>query len=214
MKASGVATNIEAIHARFSRLPHTERMASLCAMRGLEWWLRHRRPAVIAEIGAGPGALTTVIMGAIPPPTTVFLVEEDPVYRSLLDQYVSIPWWRTNKWDEWPEPWPWDPVECLVVDGGDNRPQYYECLAARALIFFEGRRREQRAVARRVLADAHRSTVEAEWKPRDRSKGYAVILCEPAWHERVWFAAVRTRERLLDGWARVRGVPIGKRRPA
>ena len=108
----------------------------------------------------------------------------------------------------WADLGPWDIV---VVDGGDDRDDYYADLRSRAIVFFEGGRRGQRAVLEATWR-GRRAFCRAHWKPADRSKGFWIYQLEPTSGERLWFAAVRARETIHDAVARLVGRPIGKRR--
>lgn len=101
------------------------------------------------------------------------------------------------------------PIDFLIIDGGDRRGDYYAHLSSRAVVFFEGRRRPQRAVLEAMWRGSRRFA-RAEWKPRDRSKGFVVYLFEPTPDERLWFALVRLREWCLDAVAQARGRAVGK----
>ena len=194
------------IYARFRVLPGSEQIASEFGLAGVMWWLRRRRPTSIVEVGSGIGCLSTASLAAAPPARMVF-IEDNAWCRSAFERNVGPLWWLKDRLEA-----SFGRVDFLVIDGGDLRDDYYAQLALRAVVFFEGRRREQRRACRATLWADGRSWCEAEWKPRDRSKGYAVILTDPTWWERCWFAGVRMREGARDLLARLGRRPIGKKR--
>lgn len=203
------------IHAKFAALPGSEQIASAFAVAGLYKWVRRHtlqgRELHVLEIGVGIGTLTATILSARGD-VEVIAVEPDNWCREA---------WRQNLRSDHRvqqcqithtvrSTLAWTPFDFVVIDGGDLDDYYYVQLHLRAVVFFEGRRREQRKVLRRMWAGC-RSFIEAEWKPRGRSKGYAVVLFEPCWWERIWFVAVRAREACLDLVARLAGVAVGKK---
>lgn len=204
-------TTVADLHRVFAARDGAEQIASAFAMAGVQRWLRRRRPRVVCEIGGGIGALSSAILQALPPGASYTIVEPDPWCRERLAEQFA-PWIAARSILVVPEfERPARPINLLVVDGGNTCPEYYVHLAHRAVVFWEGRRRPQRAVFRGVCA---RPYCEAEWKPPDRSKGYAVAQLDPTAAERLWFGSVRLRQWAADERARSRGHPVGKRRRA
>ena len=203
--------NPATIHARFSALEGASQIATRFAAEHLAWWLKRQRPQVVCEVGSGIGTLSAVILDTVSSWTTVWAVEPDAwcweqwrrnlgaAGARVLHATASVPTRQQ--------------VDFLVLDGGDKRPDYYTNLARRALVFVEGNRRPQRAVLEAELTLRRRSYACAQWKPSDRSKGVWIVLTAPRLWERMWFAAVRVREAILDLMAWALGCPVGKRRP-
>ena len=199
----------------FVAYPGSEQIASVAAIEGLMRWLQWCRPKSALEVGSGLGTLTAVLRDFCT--ASLWLVEPDPWCREQLTRHVL---WRMSWWSLWNQTvalvpaWsvglaPSHGFDFVVVDGGDRRGDYYAYLAPRAVVFFEGRRRPQRAVLE-AMWRGRRRFAQAEWKPRDRSKGYWIYLFEPTLGERVWFGAVCLREWLRDALARLRGRAVGK----
>ena len=196
------------IWRRFKALDGSEQISSPFALAGLSWWLDHRRPSLVLEIGGGIGAASELLRRwAENRPCQIIVVEDDPW---CLEQ------WRRNlppslevRLAVAPPPWTWDFV---VLDGPQVPPGLWERgLAIGATIFIEGGRREQRREIREALQKAGRRACWASWRPADRSKGYWVGTLEPCLPERLGFAWVRLREWGRDLPARWRGQPIGKK---
>lgn len=198
----------DAIHARFGALNGSDQIASAFALAGMRWWLEHRQPSVVLEIGGGIGAASEMLRcWAEDRPCLVVTVEDHPW---CLEQ------WRRNVPPSFEvrlavtaPPWLWDFV---VVDGPQvPKGLWEERLAPRAVIFAEGGRRDQRREIRDALKKAGRRACEAAWRPPNRSKGFSVLLLDPGWSERLWFAWVRLREWARDLPARWAGRPVGKK---
>ena len=190
----------------FMARPESAQIASRFACEGLARWLRWRTPNNVLEWGAGIGTLTQVICDYASR-AAVFSVEPKP---DLLDLC------RANVRPSGMAPFFCCGVgrhgtayEFVVVDGDDTP---YEPLARRAVVFVEGGRRGQRTDRVMYWQIQGRSFCCAQWKPRDRSKGYHVYLFEPTAPERAWFAAVRVREWAMDLPVRLGGGTVGKRR--
>ena len=136
----------------------------------------------------------------------VVAVEEDEWCRiQTLERIGVLPWKDAEK------PWLIVPWALVVIDGGIARDDYYANLCHRAIVFFEGNRREQRATLEEMWRGG-RSFCKANWRPVDRTKGFWIYVFDPTVTELLWFAAVNIREWLHDLPARWRGRPIGKRR--
>ena len=198
----------QAIHARFQALPGSDQISTAFALVGLQRWLARRHLNFVLEVGGGIGCASEMLrQWAEHRPCLVVTVEND---AWCLDQ------WRQNVRSSLevqlavtPPPWVWDFV---VLDGPQVPPGLWERgLAPRAVVFVEGGRRDQRREVREALEQADRGACEASWRPPNRSKGFSVILADPRWSERLWFAAVRLREWGRDLPARWRGRPIGKK---
>ena len=200
----------EDIHARFSKLPGSGQIGSLFAMRGLAFWLERRRPTTVVEIGGGIGALSTVILRNVGEWTAVWVVEPHPWCQEQWKQNVVTACRRVfHASATVPSR---HRVDFLVVDGGDQRGDYYRNLAKRALVFVEGGRRPQRAVLEAELRRACRPFARATYRPLwPRTKGYSVYVTNPTAWERVWLASVRLREAILDLVARGLRLPVGKK---
>ena len=201
------------LQKHFAAQPGSGQIGSAFAAEGLAYWLRRLRPLRVVEVGSGIGFLTTVILRALREVQfggLVSAVEPNAWCRERCIENVKrfghrVPALYTD-WRDVAH------IDFLVIDGGDRRNDYYGNLTKRAGVFFEGGRREQRATLRTMYAGG-RPFIEATWKPRwTRHKGYAVVLFDPTRVERLWIAAVRVREWVLDGIARARGRAIGKRR--
>lgn len=198
------------LHAHFAAQPGAEQIASAFALRGLQRWIARRRPAVCYEVGGGIGCLSAAALLALPPGVR-YRVEESEAWCRTEWVRLARPFVRgqiVEVFDTWAAPA--RPIDLLLLDGGPRTHPSYWHLARRAVVFVEGRRREQRRVLRTLWA-GRRPFVEAEWRPAGRSKGYAVLLFEPTPAERAWFSLVRLREWARDLVARLRGRPVGKR---
>ena len=200
------------LHAHFAALPGAEQIGSSFAAEALARWLRRCRPLRVVEVGSGIGLLTAVIVMTLASNRVGGLVAtvEPDVWcaRRCIENVRRISGRVVDPcldWSDIPH------VDFLVIDGGDTRDDYYANLARRAVVFWEGNRRDQRAMFR-AMWEGGRPFVTAEWKPADRSKGFHVALMEPTPAERVWFAAARLREWVRDGIARARGRAVGKKR--
>ena len=198
-----------ALHARFKAMPDSQRIATPFAIAGLRWWLGKIRPRYIAEWGTGIGTLTEVILSA-QPACYVWSHESDEQFleiakHNLQEKTARLQWLDRPEMRSWP-----GLFDMLVIDGPPS--QTWIPLNTRASVFIEGGRRDQRRQLEKRFGTVRR-WCRAEWKPKDRSKGFHIYLLDPLpWH-RVWFAMVRFREWMLDLPARWRGDPIGKRRP-
>ena len=220
--AGGASMTPADVHARFAALPGSEQIASEFALSGARWWLRRRRPTCIWEVGGGIGCLSQVLVNYLEswqngpfPRQTAYprLFVEEP------DEWCYHAWHENVRMEAWPLAIRWstefyepdEAIDFLVIDGGDTRGDYYANLARRAVILWEGGRREQRRVFRAMWKGV-RPFVMATCRPADRSKGYTVAIMEPTFGERAWFIGVRMREWILDALARASGRAIGKRR--
>jgi hypothetical protein len=189
-------------------------IASPIAQQALRRWLRKRRPARILEVGAGVGTLTRVIVSETPESTLRFL-EDAEVCLTLL--YGAVPVSEAQRVHD-ADAAAAGPYDLVIVDGGTRTAAYYEVLCARAVVFVEGGRRDQRA----VLESVHRGRrpyTHRHVKPRDRSKGYHVYLFEPTLAERLTTGVVMATQGALDLLARALNrmggsYAIGKRRRA
>ena len=198
-----------AIHARFSALPGSEQIATLFAIAGLQWWLRRTRPRYVAEWGTGIGTLTDVILSS-QPLCFVWSYEPDERFIEAAKENVRMGIDRIQWLDRpWPEMRYWPGLfDMLVIDGSPSRT--WIPLNQGAIVFVEGGRRDQRRQLEKRFGTVRR-WCRAEWKPKDRSKGFHIYLLDPLpWHQ-MWFAMVRFREWMMDLRARWRGEPIGKR---
>mgnify|MGYP001605311303 FL=1 len=211
----GVLTLAADIHARFRALPGSGQIASEFALTGALAWLRRSRPMRVLEIGAGIGCLSEVIRRWAVSDSGVFLnaeiicVEDEPWCQAQWQQNVRPLPPGLHLFDKAPLLVWWDFV---LLDGPQMPADGWIALAQRGVIFVEGGRRAQRSELHRVLREAGRHSIEATWRPPDRSKGFSVVLCDPTPAEEVWFAAVRCHEWLRDLPLRLRGRPVGKRR--
>ena len=200
-----------ALHAWFSGRPGAEQIASVFALEALARWLCRREPARALDVGHGIGATTALLAWWLRTTAELVAVDDDPFCQAEARANLGQLALRVLWFDRIPA---YLGVDLAVLDGPQVRPEDWKCLNPRAVVFIEGRRREQRAQLLTTLGEDGRPCCWAEWKPRDRSKGYTVVLVEPTPRERAWFAVVRVREALLDLLGRLRGLPIGKRRPA
>jgi SAM-dependent methyltransferase len=196
------------LHAHFAELPGSEQIASPFALAGLAVWLDRRQPRIVLDVGCGIGTTTALIgrWGA----TQIVAVEDDPwclaqARRNLRGVWAEILWY-----DKVPSAYMSFPF--VVLDGPQIRLEDWCCLEDRAVVFVEGGRRGQRAHLEAWLRAERRAFCHAEWKPKDRTKGFHVYVTEPTRWERAWFATVRLREGWRDLRARLRGIPVGKRR--
>ena len=195
----------EAIHRRFAAMAGSEQIASQFAIAGLLRWAVGRRCSL--ELGGGIGTLTTAML--MYPLRHQLVIEPDTwcrrAFMDAVGAHVNLELLRNFAM----RPYPYDLV---VVDGCENCTEWHAVLDQRAGVFVEGNRRGQRAAFAAYLTGrkGRRYTV-AQWKPRDRSKGFWVYQLEPTIRERLWFAGVRLREWARDQAARSRGAVIGKR---
>jgi len=185
--------------------------ASPGAQAALRRWLRRRRPASILEVGAGIGTLTRVILETAAGAHLAF-VEDSEVCLPILYGRMAVSERQRVTDDAVARSGPYDFV---VLDGGTGTSAYYESLTARAVVFVEGGRRDQRAVLEQV--HRHRPFAHRHVKPWDRSKGYHVYQFEPSRSERLAARVVNAVQFALDTAARVlnrlgASIAIGKRR--
>lgn len=205
------------IYARFRALPGSEQIASEFAIAGLQRWLAWADLAghglSILEVGAGIGTLSFTIHNSAHW-ALLTMLEDDEWCRHALYANTGLTAGPLRASRRAGGPW-----DFVVIDGGDSCDDYYADLAPRAVVFFEGRRREQRHVLEAMSNPelvcelrGGRPYCWAEWKPADRSKGFVVYQFEPTPAERVAFAAIRMREGARDLLVRLGGKPIGKKR--
>lgn len=204
------------LHAWFKARPGSEQIATAFALRGLAEWVsrtawqvasRERRAISVGDVGHGIGTTIACIAWWAGINASIVAIEDNPWCQEQAKKNLGLLEARVLWYSELKSYLGFD---LLCVDG----PQITEwaCLAPRAVAFFEGGRRDQRAALRAWLRSERRPFCEATWRPKDRSKGFTVIVSAPTGRERVWFACVRVREHWRDLRARMRGVPIGKRR--
>lgn len=197
------------LHSWFRGRPGAEQIASLFALEGLARWILRREPRSVCDVGHGIGSTTALLAWWLVETADLVAVEDDPwcreeARRNLGRLDLPVLWF-----DRIPR---YMTFGFVCLDGPQVTQEDWKCLDRRAVVFVEGRRREQRCALLATLRQEGRPACWAEWKPRDRSKGYSVVLCEPSTMERVRFALVRIREGVLDWIGRLRGVPVGKRR--
>lgn len=197
------------LRRHFLSLPGSGQISSEFAVLGLAKWIGRRLPRHVLEIGHGVGTLTALLAWWLVQTADLVAVEDDPWCQEEAKRNLGPLASRVIWCDRIPA---WARTDLVVLDGPQAKPEDWKCLNPRAVVFIEGRRRGQRARLFDALQWVGRPACWAEWKPRDRSKGYSVVLCEPSKMERVRFALVRIREGVLDWIGRLRGVPVGKRR--
>ena len=198
-----------ALFDRFRALPHSEQIATEFALVGIMAWARRRHEWRALDYGAGIGTVTAAIHAA-DAECPVVAVErvEGWGYGGH-----SHPQWVAQSLHAAMED---APFSLVVIDDGadtyDLGTLAMQGLAPRAVVILEGNRPCERGAVTAMLAHVGRAHVVATWRPKDRSKGYTVVLCDAAFWERVWFLGVRLREGLLDQIARWRGIRPGWRR--
>ena len=194
-----------AIHRRFAAMAGSEHIASEFAIAGLLQWSVGKHCSL--ELGGGIGTLTTAML--MYPLRHQLVIEPDAwcrrVFMDAVGAHVNLELLRDYVMRVYP-------FDLVVVDGCEGSTEWHEVLDERAVVFVEGNRRGQRAAFEAYLTGGKgRPYTRAQWKPRDRSKGFWVYQLEPTIWERLWFAGVRLREWARDQAARSRGAVIGKR---
>ena len=205
-------TMAETLRARYAALPGSTHIASAFACAGLAVWLDRRRPRYVYEAGGGIGTLSLVALTALRefdvPRLQYQMEERDPwcltQWKNHIGPLASEGVVLTTEWIA-----PRQPFDFVILDGPSG--PYWEWLAHRAVIFVEGNRRPQRAALEAVLR-GRRGLCRAHWKPQDRSKGYWVYQLDPTRLELLRCLAVRLRETLRDGFGRLSGRALGKKR--
>lgn len=193
-----IGSESRAIFARFRRLPGSEQVATDYAIEGLLRWLRRRRPRHVYEAGGGIGCLSAIILAVCPISDRRFgyqMEERNAFCRSAWDEHLGrtagTAVFKTIDWTP-----PSRPFDFVVVDGPHG--PYWEHLASRATVFFEGNRIPERAALAAALRRGHRRVAWANWRPLDRSKGVWIAQLDPAVVESCWFGLVRFWQRALD----------------
>ncbi len=177
------------VHARFAAKPGNEQMASVFTVIGLVELMMNVRPRRMLEAGAGTGTLTfaaLTVAATNDAPFTLITLENNDFCRDQLQanlrefegKYTLL---RTG--DELPRDV--EPFDLVCIDGRQlkNLPP----LAHRAVVYVEGYMRDQRE----MLADqlAGRPFVIANYRPRNRGKGYWLLQLEPSPGERMKIGA-------------------------
>lgn len=173
------------VHARFAAKPGNEQMASVFTVIGLVELLADVRPRRMLEAGAGIGTLTCAALTtaeALGMPLTLITLENNEFCREALQsnlrefdgKYTLL---RTG--DELPRDV--EPFDLVCIDGRQmkNLPP----LAHRAVVYVEGYMRDQREMLAAQLAG--RPFVIANYRPRNRGKGYWLLQLEPTPLERL-----------------------------
>lgn len=199
------------IHARFKALSGSDQIATEFAIGALRGWLWTRHPRRILEVGAGIGTLSWVVSKYLTYAAgyaNAVAIEDDPWCQTEWHTNVSAWPCRPSLFNKVPV---YEFYDLVILDGDQMPDDGWACLAPRATVFVEGNRRPQRARLHQYLRNVGRPFCETPYRPRDRSKGVWLILCEPTWWERLLFFASRIEEWLRDLPVRLRRRPIGKR---
>lgn len=211
------------IFRHFRTQPGSDQIATRYAIRGLQRWLRRRRPWTILEIGGGIGTLTWTCRTTCPE-AVLWIVEDDAgCRRRLLALLAGVNWlshdqplhravsdyWRILSSAEFNGECVRPLFPFVIVDA--EPPDYMGRVGKRATVFFEGNRTMERHHLELALG-SHRRMAWACCRPWDRSKGYWVYQFEPTRWERLHLGALRAWHGALDRVARLVGVRPGWRR--
>ena len=214
------------IFERFRALPRSEQIATAFALDGIMRWAKRRPKGRALDYGYGLGTVSEAIR-AVDVGRHQTVAERRPEfseYATLFEHETTVeddgdpgpPYASTTFVTSMARAINYGPYALVVIDDAadtyDLGTLAMQGLASRAVIIFEGNRPCERGALTAMLAHVGRPHVVATWKPKDRSKGFSVALCDPTFTERVWFFAVRQREGLLDTIARWRGIRPGFRR--
>src|SRR3990167_480550 len=212
-----------AIFDRFRALPHSEQIATPYTLAGIMVWARRQPKGIALDYGIGLGTVTATLVTAAPD-LSIMAVERDARFgrgdtititrRAFTSDEIRVPVFPSLS-ALLRDPG-CVPFSLVVIDDGadtyDLGTLAMRGLAPRAVLILEGNRPCERGAVTAMLAHVGRAHVVATWRPKDRSKGYTVVLCDATFGERLWFLGVRVREGLLDQIARWRGIRPGWRR--
>ena len=205
------------IRNHFVTLPGSQEIASEFALHAIWDLYRDLDPESVCEVGHGVGTITFMLAMWRTSRTQIIAVEDNPwcieqarrnlgLASSYLQMDGAVLWY-----DKIPS---YEIFDMIVVDGPQVSAQDWEsCLADRAVVVFEGNRREQRALFEATMRRCGRRFCRINIKPLDRSKGVWVYQTQPDWRERYRYFKTWLVEWCRDVRARWRGQPIGKRRP-
>jgi len=203
-------TNPHEIWRYFSMRLGSQEIASPFALATILWLYRDVAPQYTLEVGHGIGTVTYLLAVWGSRRDSLVAVEDHPWCVEQAKANLGH-WSATVLWyDKVPQ---YMAFEFLVIDGPQiGAMEYEKVLAPRALVIFEGNRREQRRVLETVLRLEQRPFVHVNLKPADRSKGVWVYQLEPTRRECWRYYRQAIHEWWRDLRARLQGRMIGKRR--
>lgn len=204
-----LTTDAKEIHRHFSRLPGSDHIAKEHCVRGLITWLKRREPKNILEIGAGIGTLTFTTLAA---QSEIYgdnhrasykltSVEKNEFCLSELKKNLSYQWTQFEVIEELPRPpAKVGPFDFVIIDGGDQNPNFVSNLSQRAVVFIEGYMSKKHW----LIADTHkdRKWISTNIRSLNRKAGYWIFQFEPTVSERMWFTANNLCNRLYSGTKR------------
>lgn len=200
----------EQIHRVYSVKPGAREIVSRFALTTIWSLYLEKLPKRVIEVGAGIGCITQLLAEWKPGLTELIAVEDHP--WCLEQAQVNLDRWAKKVlwYDRVPR---YSEADLIIVDGPQiDAEDWAWIVAERALVIFEGNRREQRAIFHRAMDAQKRSWIPLHLKPGDRTKGVWVYQVEPTPRE-IWrFFWRMVREELKDWRARANGQVIGKRR--
>lgn len=182
-------TDAARIHRTFKALAGSEHIASDFAIGALVKWIRKLRPHRVLEVGAGIGTLTFALCSLKQEiPFELITVEWNGFCQNAMRDNLSEQrgdYQQISSMDELGE---FEPLDLVVIDGGEQDARFISRLSPRAVIFIEGFMDKKHSLIHETYK-GKRQYIWSNFRSSDRRKGIWIFRFEPTTEERAWFAA-------------------------